>query len=58
MLQVGTNKSSVWHASIMVWGGSKRLFQAMHELSIKGHGGYVEYFLMQSAVQTGLKVRG
>ena len=56
-LQVGMNSSTVWHASIMVWGGSRKLFSAMLDMSEKGQGSYVESFLLHAADEHNLKVR-
>lgn len=56
-MQIGMNHSDVWHALfIMVWGGSRHLFQKMHELSEQGQGSYVESFLMHAAIEGNLKV--
>lgn len=55
-VQVGMNASAVWHAVIMVWGGSRKLFNAMHLMSEKGQGSYVESFLTHVAHDHDLKV--
>ena len=41
--------------AVQVWGGSRKLFNAMHDASKQGHGSYVETFLMHAAVAGGLK---
>ena len=43
-------------AGQQVWGGSRRLFDAMHERSRRGQGSYLEVFLQQTAVEHSLKV--
>ena len=50
------NYTDVWHASIIVWGGSRRLFEKMHEISLQGQGSYIETFLMHAAIQGDYKV--
>ena len=57
-VQVGMNASAVWHAVIMVWGGSRRLLNTMHLMSEKGQGSYVESFLTHAAHDHDLKVWG
>ena len=54
-LQIGMNASAVWHASIMVWGGSRKLFASMLDMSDKGQGSYVESFLLHVADDYSLK---
>ena len=49
------NASAVWHARIMVWGGSRKLFNAMLDMSEKGMGSYVESFLLHVADDYNLK---
>lgn len=49
------NASAVWHARIMVWGGSRKLFNSMLDMSEKGMGSYVESFLLHVADDYNLK---
>ena len=50
------NATTVWHAAVMVWGGSRKLFSAMLDMSEKGKGGYMESFVLHAADDYNLKV--